>query len=62
MGKREKLEEAGVLTPGHDFPQEDLDTIEGLSDEEVDQLRKLKDKLGTAFLKKHGNPGHGMIF
>jgi hypothetical protein len=60
MTNREKLEDAGVIRPGHNFNPQDNQAIENLSNEEVDVLINVYNELGEEFLER--NCPHGIVF
>jgi hypothetical protein len=51
---RTRLEQAGIIKPGHSFSAEDAATLEQLSPQEVDTLIQVGQKLGQDFLHRKG--------
>ena len=49
MTNREKLENANIVNPNVSWNQEQTDAIESLTEEEVDTLISVKDKLDEIF-------------
>ena len=49
MTNRERLENAGIVDPNATWNQQQTDAIEGLSEEEVDALISVREKLGNIF-------------
>jgi len=62
QSKKERLEGAGIVKKGHKFSPDDEKVIENLTDEEVDSLISIKEKLGDEFLYKHGGRSAGILF
>ena len=48
------LEQAGLIPAGYEFPTEASQIIESLTDEEVQQLISIGNKLGRDFLLTYG--------
>jgi len=48
------LEQAGLIPAGYEFPSEASQIIESLTDEEVQQLISIGNKLGRDFLLTYG--------
>jgi hypothetical protein len=60
---RERLEKAGLITAGYEFPESDEKLIESLTEAEVEALVGVATKLGRDFLEKHGGgPTVGILF
>lgn len=55
MNNVEKLEDAGALDPGG-LSQSEKDTINALSDEEVEQLKTVRQKTGELPDREGGRP------
>jgi hypothetical protein len=55
MDNVEKLENAGALDPGG-LSQDEKDTINALSDEEVEQLKTVRQKTGELPDREGGRP------
>jgi len=65
MTNLERLEEAGMIRPGHQFSREDLLLLESLSHEEVGALISVKAKVGEGFLHRNVSGDHppvGIVF
>ena len=55
MGNIDQLREGGVAHPKHDFTDEEIERLESLSEEEVQALISVKQKLGHDLVtKQHG--------
>jgi hypothetical protein len=50
----QRLQEAGIINPDHQFSDPDKAIIENLSSAEVDSLIAIAAKLGRDFLLQHG--------
>jgi hypothetical protein len=53
MSNLEKLKTAGVVPDNHTLTDADTSTIENLSDQEVQSLISLKQKLGDDFVQRN---------
>jgi hypothetical protein len=65
MTNLERLEQAGLITPGHDFSNDDLLLLESLSFDEVTALISVSAKIGADFLRRKvtgDNPPVGIVF
>jgi hypothetical protein len=65
MTNFERLEQAGLISPGHEFSRDDLRLLDSLSSEEVTALISVRAKVGENFLRRntHGDsPPIGIVF
>lgn len=60
MTNLEKLQQAGLVDENYKFSAEEKESIESLTDAEVNHLISSKEKLGESFIKKH--VPHGIMF
>lgn len=60
MTSLERLTQAGLVEPTHQFDQDEKDAIESLTSGEVEALISSKEKLGEDFINEH--VPHGMMF
>ena len=59
----QRLQQAGIINPDYQFPDEDKAIIENLSSAEVDSLIAIGGKLSRDFLLEHGGgPTAGILF
>lgn len=57
MTQVEKLQKGGVIATPHQISEQDQAAINGLSDDEVNTLISVKNKLGEDFFKKTAEGG-----
>jgi hypothetical protein len=65
MTNLERLEQAGLIKPGHQFSREDLLLLDSLSSDEVTALIGVRAKVGEGFLRRntHGDkPPIAIVF
>jgi hypothetical protein len=58
----DRLKQAGITNKEYVFSEDDQAIIDSLSEDEVDSLIALADKLGRDFLRHHGGQTGGILF
>ncbi len=54
----QKLREAGIAHPNHDFDEKDIENIDKLTEDEINAIVSAKEKLGHVAHKKDDDDAH----